>query len=178
VPGGRSSRASASSNSGPATSSEGGETAGPSIRTAGDDDVARVEQLWQAALDDLSERRGGSLLVEDSSAASAAAARCASRDAYVVLGSYAGVECGLGIAHFIGSGDAQRCAIEVLYVEPEFRRLGIGEALLSALEEFGHRWGCVGIEVPVLPRAQEAKTFFEVAGYRARLLVMHRPYRE
>jgi hypothetical protein len=51
----------------------------------------------------------------------------------------------------------------------------VGEALLDAAMAFGREHACRGIDSYALPGARETKNFFETAGMKARLLVVHAP---
>jgi GNAT superfamily N-acetyltransferase len=70
------------------------------------------------------------------------------------------------------------CRIRALYVEPEAREVGAGEALVEAVCAFATRAGAGGVDAYALPGAREVKNFFESAGFVARLIVMHRPLPE
>jgi GNAT superfamily N-acetyltransferase len=67
--------------------------------------------------------------------------------------------------------------IEVLYVEPGARGVGVGEAIVSVLVEHFEAFGCVGVDAQALPGSREAKAFFETHGFVTRALVMHHPVR-
>lgn len=74
-----------------------------------------------------------------------------------------------------GPGGECRGVIDACYVEPAAREVGLGHLLLDrALEWFGDH-GCSGVDGTAHPGDREAKSFFESAGFKARLLVMHRP---
>lgn len=60
-----------------------------------------------------------------------------------------------------------------LFVLPEARAVGVGEAMLSALVEFFTARGCVGVDALALPGHRAAKNFFEESGFTARAIVMH-----
>jgi GNAT superfamily N-acetyltransferase len=64
--------------------------------------------------------------------------------------------------------------VEELYVEPEAREVGIGEAMLDACVQWASEHGCAGIEVEALPGARSAKNLAERSGFTARLLILHR----
>lgn len=61
-----------------------------------------------------------------------------------------------------------------LYVEPEAREVGVGEAILDRLVAFSARQGCEGVDSLALPGERATKNFFETSGFVARALVMHR----
>ena len=63
----------------------------------------------------------------------------------------------------------------MLFVEPEARGVGVGEAMMDVVIGWGERVGCYGIDAPALPGARDAKAFFETMGLVTRALVMHRP---
>jgi hypothetical protein len=53
--------------------------------------------------------------------------------------------------------------------------VGVGRLLLDrSLAWLGER-GCAGVDGTALPGDRTAKTFYESAGFKARLLTMHRP---
>ncbi len=69
---------------------------------------------------------------------------------------------------------APRGVIEGCYVEPGSRGKGFGELLMAdAIAWFTAR-GCDGIDGTAFPGDRQAKSFFEAAGFKARMLVMHR----
>ncbi len=64
--------------------------------------------------------------------------------------------------------------IDVLYVEPGFREVGVGEALMERILAWAAENQCVGIDGLALPGDRHTKNFFESFGFKARLLVVHR----
>jgi GNAT superfamily N-acetyltransferase len=72
------------------------------------------------------------------------------------------------------AGEPSLATIDLLYVIPEARAVGVGEAVLDDLVGWCRERGCAGVDVPALPGARETKNFLEAAGFSARLLVMHR----
>ena len=66
-------------------------------------------------------------------------------------------------------------SIDELFVAPEARRCGVGRAVATALLEWCTARGCSGADATALPGSRAVKSFFESAGFTARLLVMHRP---
>ena len=61
-----------------------------------------------------------------------------------------------------------------LYVEPDAREVGVGEALLDAVIGWATAQGCTGIDSVALPGMRDTKNFFESAGMVARAIVVHR----
>ncbi len=69
----------------------------------------------------------------------------------------------------------RRGVLDLCFVEPGAREVGLGHLLVEqALGWFGSQ-GCTGVDGTAFPGDREAKNFFESAGFKARLLVMHRP---
>ena len=64
--------------------------------------------------------------------------------------------------------------IDDVFVEPEARAVGVGEAMMALLLEWFADRRCMGVDSTALPGARETKNFFERSGFTARLLVMHR----
>jgi GNAT superfamily N-acetyltransferase len=60
------------------------------------------------------------------------------------------------------------------YVEPDARGVGVGRLLLDATVSWLEEHGCEGVDGVALPGDREAKNFYEAAGFKARLLTMHR----
>jgi GNAT superfamily N-acetyltransferase len=61
-----------------------------------------------------------------------------------------------------------------IYVEPEGRAVGLGEALIDQIIGWCKAAGCVGIDAWALPGNRETKNFFETFGFTARALIPHR----
>jgi ribosomal protein S18 acetylase RimI-like enzyme len=64
--------------------------------------------------------------------------------------------------------------VDGCYVEPSARQVGVGRALLDALVSAFVTSGCRGVDVPALPGDREMKNLLERAGFKARLITMHR----
>jgi mutator protein MutT len=93
----------------------------------------------------------------------------------LAAGCIDGVITGVAAAHLRHLGDGTPYAsIDMLYVEPLARAIGVGEALLEHIVAWSLAHGCEGLDAPALPGMRESKNFFEGAGLVARLLVMHR----
>ncbi len=68
-----------------------------------------------------------------------------------------------------------RGVLDLCFVEHGAREVGLGRLLLDhSLDWFRHQ-GCTGVDGTAFPGDRDAKQFFESAGFKARLLVMHLP---
>jgi ribosomal protein S18 acetylase RimI-like enzyme len=100
-------------------------------------------------------------------------------DAVVLAGTIDDVVVGYGTLEFETLPDGRRLAvIGDLYVEPDARAVGVGEALATELVTVAVVAGCIGVDAFALPGHRAAKNFFERAGFTARALVMHKPLDE
>ena len=61
-----------------------------------------------------------------------------------------------------------------VFVHPDARELGLGDALLEAAMDHARRQGCTAIEAVALPGDRDTKNLYERAGVIARLLVLRR----
>jgi GNAT superfamily N-acetyltransferase len=64
--------------------------------------------------------------------------------------------------------------VEELYVEPDARNVGVGEALVDTAVEWCKTQGCQGIDMPALPGDRATKNLCERSGFTARAIWMHR----
>ena len=64
--------------------------------------------------------------------------------------------------------------LDACYVEPGARGVGLGRLLLDAAVAWLEAQGCPGVDGVALPGDRAAKSFYESAGFKARLLTMHR----
>jgi ribosomal protein S18 acetylase RimI-like enzyme len=97
-------------------------------------------------------------------------------DACVVVGSVDDYVVGFGIAELERLRDGSVLGrITELFVDPEARAVGVGEAIAVELVAFCEAHDCIGIDALALPGHRAAKNFFEASGFTARAIVMHRP---
>lgn len=61
-----------------------------------------------------------------------------------------------------------------LYVDPEARGIGLGEAMMDQLVAWAEDRGAIGIDALALPGDRHTKNFFETFGLTARAIVVHR----
>ncbi|HET6792994.1 MAG TPA: GNAT family N-acetyltransferase [Acidimicrobiales bacterium] len=145
-------------------------------RPARRDDLPRLAELAEEAVAGLEARRGGRQLTAGfGDPARSMAALLDDDGTSVWVGTVDDVVVGVGTALAPGDGSVGR--IELLYVEPDARQVGVGEAILDGLLGWLADRGCEGADAFALPGDRDSKQFFEGAGMVARLLVMHRPLR-
>ena len=97
-------------------------------------------------------------------------------DTIVLAGTIDDVVVGYGTLELETLEDGSRLAlIGDLFVEPEARAVGVGEAIATELVARANAAGCIGIDALALPGHRATKNFFERAGFTARALVMHKP---
>ena len=61
-----------------------------------------------------------------------------------------------------------------IYVQPEARGIGVGEAIMDLIVEWATAQGCIGVDSIALPGNRATKNFFERFGLVARAIVVHR----
>ncbi len=144
----------------------------PTVRlcVGGASDVAQLEALEVEARAALVDQRGGERwLVEHPAVGAAWAQRCAHRDVWlahideVVVGY---LEASLG--------DDGVVRIEQVWVTPEAREIGFGDALLAAAIESARARGAIAVEGQALPGDRQTKNLYERAGIVARLITTYR----
>jgi ribosomal protein S18 acetylase RimI-like enzyme len=147
-------------------------------RPASADDIPRIVELARLMRAELAAMRGGSLWLEREAwpepLAESYQAIVDRDDALVVVGTIDGVVVGFAavVVEQLRSG-ARLGVITDLFVEPEARAVGVGEAMADALTAHCEAKGCVGVDAVALPGHRAAKNFFEAHGFTARALTMH-----
>ena len=152
------------------------------VRTATAGDLPRLIELTSSFLDASGVRRGGGLRRPSDPGGTAPDATTAAVRPYVesdhrlaLVGTLDGWVAGAVLCRADAVDGRTRGVVDLCFVEPGARGVGLGQELLErSLTWFGDR-GCDGVDGTALPGDREAKQFFESAGFKARLLVMHRP---
>jgi GNAT superfamily N-acetyltransferase len=147
-------------------------------RVATDRDIATLVQLYQEYSNCLADERGGRSYLLKEALPEPLDARFGSmlhdQGWLVLLGTLDQSPIGLAAARIETMPDSSRVAtVEVVYVDPAAREVGVGELLLGSAVEWAARQGATGVDVRVLPGMRESKNFLEGSGFVARLLVMH-----
>lgn len=84
--------------------------------------------------------------------------------------------CAMAVGHLEEVGDVCIGVLEWGYVAPEARRLHVAGRMLDVLVDWFVAKGAKGVDAPVLPGDRETKVFLEEAGFKARLITMHRSF--
>jgi GNAT superfamily N-acetyltransferase len=141
-------------------------------------DLDALATLWEMAVQELDGVRGGLLLAgilvrDDLSGYLAAALE--DPDHLLVVGLIDDVRVGLGSVTCDRTRRETVGDLELIFVDPSARQVGVAEAMVEIVLGWCAAKGCVGVDAPALPGNRPAKAFFEEQGFLARLLVMHHP---
>lgn len=152
-----------------------------SVRPATAGDLEVVAALAEAMVAELRDARGGELWAAKEArpvpAAPSLAADIEDPSVLVLLGEYEGHPAGLAVVRCEALPDGRSLGVITdLYVEPELRQVGIGEALLAEVLRWAEERGCVGVDAMALPGLREAKNFYESAGLVARAITVHKSF--
>jgi GNAT superfamily N-acetyltransferase len=148
-------------------------------RPATVEDLPRIVELARLLRDELIPMKGGGLWSSREARAepleTAYAALLDRDDALVVVGTVDDTVIGFGAVTLerLRTGETLG-VISDLFVEPDARAVGVGEAMAGDLVAFCVAHGCTGIDALALPGHRAAKNFFEESGFTARAIVMHR----
>jgi GNAT superfamily N-acetyltransferase len=92
----------------------------------------------------------------------------------ILIGTFDEAAAGLAAARIEMLPDGSHLVtVEVIYVDPQAREVGVGEQLLNTVIRWAAERGAAGVDVRVLPGMRASKNFLEGSGFAARLLVMH-----
>lgn len=147
-------------------------------RLATEDDLDAVATLARAALAEMAPVRGGHVFTSREGRAEpvdeSLRMALAGPDHCVLAGTLDGTVLGYAVARVeaLRTGEGLG-VIEDLYVDPEARGVGLGEAMMDALLQWFTERKVAGVDAMALPGDRSTKNFFETAGFSARLLVMH-----
>jgi GNAT superfamily N-acetyltransferase len=152
------------------------------VRTAAVGDVDRLVELTAAFHVSNGARRGADLTRASDDAGHPPDAGRPAVAAYVsdpgrtaLVGLLDEWTAGVALCRVDDSGAGRRGLLDVCFVEPAAREVGLGQLLLERSIEWFRAEGCVGVDGTAFPGDRDAKQFFESAGFKARLLVMHLP---
>lgn len=148
------------------------------VRVARASDVKRVSQLYEECIAANGAARGGAMFsVREAFAGpydTVVENFLIRKDACVFVGGIDDVTLGFAMIHReVLRSDDVHGVIDALYVEPDARAVGIGEALMEALVNWAREEDVTTIDAHALPGDRETKNFFEMSGFVARLITMH-----
>ncbi len=148
-------------------------------RRAADSDIAAVVELAAGAAAELAPRRGGyvwaRLEARTEPLEQSLDRDHRSDDALVVVGTVDEAVVGYGVIRLVGLHDgAVLGRVTDIYVMPEARGVGVGEAMMGELMDWAGRRACIGVDSLALPGDRETKNFFETHGLVARSITVHR----
>jgi GNAT superfamily N-acetyltransferase len=152
-----------------------------SARPATSDDAATITELARQAIAELAPNRGGSIWRRREAHAEplddllATVAGSDDPSTQAVVGTVDETVVGYGLAHLETLHDGALLAVVTdLYVDPEARGIGIGEAMMDRLVAWARVEGAIGIDALALPGDRHTKNFFETFGLTARAILVHR----
>jgi GNAT superfamily N-acetyltransferase len=152
------------------------------VREATEADGARIRQLADELRATVMAQRGGAQLMVDAAGAgmtsvdpAPAGSGVAETGSRVLVGCLDDVVVGFATCRVDDVRQPPVGLLGACYVEPDARGVGVGHLLLEAALGWLAERGCPSVDGPALPGDRRAKNFYESAGFKARLLTMHRP---
>lgn len=153
-----------------------------SVRAASEEDRNRLVELAEELVAAVTGQRGGALLVEpvlDDPASTALGeelgALLGRPDVLVLVGALDDVVVAFAVSTFDEDRrGVRRGRFGACFVEEAARGVGVGRLLLERSVRWLREQGCVGVDGTALPGDRGAKSFYESAGFKARMLTMHR----
>ena len=154
-------------------------------RPAQSSDVEAITDLARVAVGELGLLRGGPVWqlqdarTEPIHEGVAADVALRPEQGITVVGTIDGAIVGYGVSHLEVLSDGSVLAeVSDLYVDPEARGVGLGEAMMDLLVAHATQAGAIGIDALALPGDRATKNFFETFGLKARAIVVHRSLRD
>ncbi|HEY2564741.1 MAG TPA: GNAT family N-acetyltransferase [Acidimicrobiales bacterium] len=151
------------------------------VRKAEPGDAHDLVTLSSECVLGLADQRGGPLLVAHRPELAGAfetdafAARLADPTRLTLVGTIDQVVMGMALGRIETLRDGDRLGrLDGCYVDPGARSVGLGHLLVDSMMSWFEAERCIGADGIVLPGDRDGKNFFESAGFKARLLVMHR----
>ncbi len=96
-------------------------------------------------------------------------------ESLVVVGTIDTAVVGYGAVRLVKLHDSTTLGrISDIYVMPDARGVGVGEAMMELLLAWAQTRGCIGVDSLALPGDRHTKNFFETHGLVARAIITHR----
>ncbi|MCY4664978.1 MAG: GNAT family N-acetyltransferase [Acidimicrobiaceae bacterium] len=148
-------------------------------RRAAEADIASVVGLAEKATTEMAQLRGGTvwarLEARKEPQLESLALDLRSDDALVVVGTIDDAVVGYGAIRLVELHDGSTVGrVSDIYVLPDARGVGVGEAMMEMLMAWAARRGCIGVDSLALPGDRGTKNFFETHGLVARAITVHR----
>jgi ribosomal protein S18 acetylase RimI-like enzyme len=142
----------------------------PVVRPARRDDVEQLEALEREAREALVGERGGDRWL-------ATHAARASQWCDVIAGAHVEVAVidDVVVGYLVMRELGRVAYIDEVYITPDAREVGFGDALVEAATAGARSAGCTTIEAEALPGDRDMKNLYERAGITARLIVVSKP---
>ena len=152
------------------------------VRTATADDLDRLVELVAVFADTQVDRRGADLAREEDGGGRPPAPTADAVAPYLthvtrtaLVGSLDSWVAGAALCRVAAAGTGRRGVLDLCVVEAGAREVGLGHLLVERAIAWFREVGCTGVDGTAYPGDRAAKSFFESAGFKARLLVMHLP---
>lgn len=147
------------------------------VRRASSDELDVLLPLYETSVKGLEAGRGAEMFgVRESFANPQEAIGSLLHDplALALLSGIDDVVLGLALSHCetIRTGE-KHIIIDALYVDPDARKVGLGEAMMDQIIAWAKEQGAKTLDAHALPGDRNTKNFFEMSGFKARLIVMH-----
>jgi ribosomal protein S18 acetylase RimI-like enzyme len=150
-------------------------------RAARASDVSAITDLARTAVGELGLLRGGPVWqlqdarVEPIGDGIVADVARPLTEGLTVVGTIDDTIVGYGVSRLATLTDGSLLSeVSDLYVDPEARGIGLGEAMMDLLVAHATDAGAIGIDALALPGDRATKNFFETFGLKARAIVVHR----
>ena len=138
------------------------------VRRAEITDAAQLTELEAAARHHLIDQRGGAALLAEQPAIGDWTSAIDDNARWIGVAELDGFV--VGYLELAVTGDI--AIVGQVYVQPEARELGFGDALLEAARLEALRHGCSALEGFALPGDRETKNLYERAGITARKIIV------
>lgn len=142
----------------------------PTVRVAMESDLARVVLLDEIGRSQVSRHRGGKAWIGEHGSADDVLRIRKCRNLVV---EFCSEVVGFLLAEVLEDPHRGRIMrIERVYVEPDARQIGCGDALVASITQIALETGCTFIEGEALPGDRDTKNLYERAGITARLITV------
>jgi GNAT superfamily N-acetyltransferase len=143
----------------------------PVVRRAVGDDAGSLALLEGEARAGLVDTRGGNRWLEEHPTIAPWDGAVAERDVFVAVLAFPG-DPEVVVGYLVLDVDGEIARVDQVYVTPEARELGFGDALLELATEVARGAGVVVLEGQALPGDRNTKNLYERAGITARLITV------